>query len=169
MISKITFIVTSTLSFFLVISPVLLCKGDSSSTRRMHADEPHQTITLCGCPNVSTACQACGTFDLNECAPFYNCFDEARPFIAYVKPVLKNEIDQLVTINTYTNDDCTTPLEGFDEANSGWEGSCGNTCWSEDVSKMGAKECDLSAAIKYDNNSRLYIMTLSVLVVAWFF
>ncbi len=121
-------------------------------------------VTICGCPNVSTACQACTTFQIGKCAPFYQCFDQSNGLFAHVFPVLKD--GDIVTMNAYTDSSCT--IASFDPAANGWEGQCGDSCWSEDISKMGARNCDTSSGMRRKLSTTFIITVLSLIGIANF-
>lgn len=120
-----------------------------ASIHLVSSDHAHvETVTMCGCPGVETAVQECATFEVNKCSPHYNQFDESKGLFAYILPVVTDPDEgghTTVRLFPYTDEDCTSLKFQPSDAN-GWVGKCNKECWSETVSKWGAKECESSSA-----------------------
>ena len=122
------------------------------------------SIRLCGCE--TSACPThCDTFELGKCAPLYQCFLEGNPLLIYVKPVVKAGTTSNVTLVTYLSTDSSCQNEIYLE---GWEGDCDDSCWSEDVTKIGARGCSESSATQNEiaSSSALFVVMLVGMVSA---
>jgi len=85
--------------------------------------------------------------------------------VLHVKPFVKAGTTNTVMVLTYSSTDTTCQNEMYLE---GWEGDCDDSCWSEDISEIGARGCTESSATQNEiaSSSVLFVVTVTLMVSA---
>ena len=115
-------------------------------------------LELCGCPTVSACPTLCGTFEMDKCQPFYQCFLPENGLFGYVKP--QGDLSGTITVHIYDDEACTQLR--FTGPAPGWEGTCGSDCWGPDTSKIGAGACPVECSASPPKTPSLFAVLLSV-------